>query len=630
VHNSSNTPPTHNQAKFDNRQEPGANDIQADPLDTEYIREVEQAKVEPPWKVKAAWLEEEPDDVNRSSFTMGKRLGKGGFKTVYSGTYHGDSVAIGVVTSQSHQYLTQSEQDMTMDEISLQDKFREQTVNGRHVCRQFIPNIIAYHFDNDGKGIRSIFLVMELAGGDLAGKRFSRTHVHQATGVALQLLYGMVCVHQAGYVHKDIKELNALMSNDRHWIWTNDLGLSKATHDPEIASRWGTPSYMPPESAAVSLQRYDVFSLGIMFHNMGLEQSGGVPQGFVNGMVKADYRQRPTDTQLLEALTTHALHKPRLEFSTLKKSLTNAEGKMKDATRVLLEAIARRDAVEGKVRDAKDPGIAGEYERAEEKLRELDSVVRRYRRKYDEAIAKRNEVRDAMDSVLSGSKGKVERLETMRLTHTRRIQTAERSVRQTSELYNRVTSLTVDSRDPVRKFFKPSSHKVPANEKEQQIQEVTDKLEQEERELADLQLKELRMKVELRKAKQQLAEDQKRAEAKFADQLSEAGDAVQHYQNRKETEEKKLLELNSSLKKLKDVYHGYTNYREILQQEKQKVAAAYEVEKTVKQQVQQAREHAEDVEGYLIGMREKLMLLGSPDALLMKLMTNKPLALPEQ
>jgi len=170
----------------------------------------------------------------------------------------------------------------------------------------------------------AFYVIMELGSGDLVD--VTRTLVQnkeQAYGTALQMLYGAFCCHEAGYIHKDIKPLNYLMAKNGRFIWTNDFGLAQKLDSPQLGLRWGTPYYMPTESASRSKTKYDVFAIGRSFQDLSLGTYLG--PALVNSMVAPRWPDRPDVGTLIDTVAKMATLEIRRSVQGIKNSLAAAK-----------------------------------------------------------------------------------------------------------------------------------------------------------------------------------------------------------------------------------------------------------------------------------------------------------------
>jgi len=134
------------------------------------------------------------------------------------------------------------------------------------------PNIVtAYDFgEEDGVA----YLAMELVEGVDLRQRLKEGALAalDAVDIAQQVAEGLGYAHERGIVHRDIKPGN-LMIQPRGQAKIMDFGLARmraADHKTSTGMVLGTPKYMSPEQVAGLPvdQRSDVFSLGIVLHEM--------------------------------------------------------------------------------------------------------------------------------------------------------------------------------------------------------------------------------------------------------------------------------------------------------------------------------------------------------------------------
>ncbi|CAA7623224.1 serine/threonine-protein kinase [Magnetospirillum sp. UT-4] len=147
----------------------------------------------------------------------------------------------------------------------------------------------------------------------------------RACEVLRQVCLGLAALHAKGYVHRDVKPTNLLLT-DRvdGTVRLCDLGFAKIPgQEPEgWAGRWiGTPNYAAPEQMREALSatdRSDVYSVGVLAYRLltGLLPVGafrpasqvaeGVPVPF-DGVIAAAMARRPGDrpraVELVAALT---------------------------------------------------------------------------------------------------------------------------------------------------------------------------------------------------------------------------------------------------------------------------------------------------------------------------------------
>ena len=138
------------------------------------------------------------------------------------------------------------------------------------------PNLIdVYDFATDRYG--RPYYVMELASGETLSERLGSgpLSLFQCLDVAIRLADAVAAIHAAGYLHRDIKSDNVLLSSNGRRIEPKlvDFGIARALEpdgDAPPEGIVGTPRTMSPEQISQDAidERTDVWSLGILFYEM--------------------------------------------------------------------------------------------------------------------------------------------------------------------------------------------------------------------------------------------------------------------------------------------------------------------------------------------------------------------------
>ncbi len=123
------------------------------------------------------------------------------------------------------------------------------------------------------------YLVLEYVEGSPVGPAGS---TRKLLDVAVQIADGMAAAHAAGFVHRDLKPGNILVTSDGR-IKILDFGLAKVLAKPQSSDATqaltltdpgmvaGTPNYMSPEQASASPDidaRSDQFALGLILYEL--------------------------------------------------------------------------------------------------------------------------------------------------------------------------------------------------------------------------------------------------------------------------------------------------------------------------------------------------------------------------
>jgi serine/threonine protein kinase len=153
-----------------------------------------------------------------------------------------------------------------------EDRFYEQLENeinvGQFASHRGIRHSIELKSNRDRSGrITDAALVMEFFDGVPMGKRL-KASIQTVVKIFIHTANALAALHQAGFIHCDIKPGNILV-NDRRDVRLIDLGQACriGTRKPRIQ---GTPGYMAPEQAAraaLTVQT-DIFNLGATLYNV--------------------------------------------------------------------------------------------------------------------------------------------------------------------------------------------------------------------------------------------------------------------------------------------------------------------------------------------------------------------------
>eukprot|EP00123_Amoebidium_parasiticum_P003019 comp14314_c0_seq1/m.10345 comp14314_c0_seq1/g.10345 ORF comp14314_c0_seq1/g.10345 comp14314_c0_seq1/m.10345 type:complete len:362 (-) comp14314_c0_seq1:4-1089(-) len=230
------------------------------------------------------------DFIPKPNLHLLRQLGRGGFGTVYEGTWLGSPVAVKVIPTGNPQQLREAVTEL--------NNLRSL---GNH------PALVTYYgYCENGN---DLWIVLEKMDGDVFElKHKSGLDPFQAYTAAKATAQAIVHIHSLGLVHRDIKPSNILYKGDQFKI--GDMGLAK--NRAAARTNCGTQGYMAPEIAGQGPQtdRTDIFSLGQTLRDLAdwcgvRDLFGGLPQ-HCSARNPSD---RPTATSVLawlEALTVKA------------------------------------------------------------------------------------------------------------------------------------------------------------------------------------------------------------------------------------------------------------------------------------------------------------------------------------
>jgi serine/threonine-protein kinase len=193
-------------------------------------------------------------------------LGEGGTSIVYRGTYLENGAAVAVKVLDPLQAL----------KPGWVERFR---LEGRILIDVDHENVILGYEVGEAAGL--YFFSMECIEGitvEEVLERRGRLGNEEAMSIVLQMARALGALHAAGYLHRDVKPSNVLVTPDGRAVMI-DLGFTQALEEAEGAAAdtptraltVGTVEYLSPEQARgrVDLDpRSDIYSLGVSLYHM--------------------------------------------------------------------------------------------------------------------------------------------------------------------------------------------------------------------------------------------------------------------------------------------------------------------------------------------------------------------------
>jgi eukaryotic-like serine/threonine-protein kinase len=192
-------------------------------------------------------------------YRLVKRLGYGGFATVYS--------ALDQIENR-HVAIKVPEEKYVADAASLEDLQREVRI----MARLEHENIVQL---KDARFIDGRFVMVFPLGVESLDSRLQRRMARQtAVEFARQAVTAVAFAHGNKILHRDIKPDNFILFNQNQ-LRLADFGLARIERRRGNQSASGTLGYMAPEQAmGRPTFRSDVFSLGLVLYRIF---SGGLP-----------------------------------------------------------------------------------------------------------------------------------------------------------------------------------------------------------------------------------------------------------------------------------------------------------------------------------------------------------------
>lgn len=223
---------------------------------------------------------------NILGYTVIEQLGAGAFGTVYkvvkknaAGEYVRALKHITIPTEKQYNSVLNS----MGGDISKADNYFSQMLNNivseikilNELSESGVRNVVRY-YENDIIVTESprrydIFILMEYLTPLEDFIKNTDFTVHNVVKLGLDILNGLICCHQNGVIHRDIKDDNIFVT-DKGEFKIGDFGVSKVLKDSSKAeSLKGTPNFLAPE-VYLGRESYtksvDLYSLAIVLYRL--------------------------------------------------------------------------------------------------------------------------------------------------------------------------------------------------------------------------------------------------------------------------------------------------------------------------------------------------------------------------
>jgi len=237
-----------------------------------------------------------------------EELGTGGFKSVYTGLYESQQAALAFITADKSIDITELDWKKDSDTYSpgrvflsvpavkkldreneIHEKLYETKMGtyGLEMGKSLVPQIFAKHKryaptsadPNSGKrGVLVYVIIMERGVGDLIGYWNAYAKIFDFRGIrgqalALMMTYGVELTHRAGYINRDMKPDNIIVSLDGRAM-VSDFGTfcARDGNSAELRTEVGTKDYLGQEKiASISKEKLDIYALGKSFSVLTLD-----------------------------------------------------------------------------------------------------------------------------------------------------------------------------------------------------------------------------------------------------------------------------------------------------------------------------------------------------------------------
>ncbi|GKE00082.1 G-type lectin S-receptor-like serine/threonine-protein kinase SD2-5, partial [Tanacetum coccineum] len=196
------------------------------------------------------------EELKTATHNFSKKLGQGGFGTVFEGTLKdGSKIAVKCLEG-----LSQANKSFLAEVESIGSIHHVNLVRLRGFCASKSQRLLVYEFMSKGSLDQWIYH------GD-------REHVlewHCRKKIILEIAKGLAYLHEEcrhKIIHLDIKPQNILLDNDFN-AKVSDFGLSKLidrNQSQVMTTMRGTPGYLAPEwLGSIITEKVDVYSFGIV------------------------------------------------------------------------------------------------------------------------------------------------------------------------------------------------------------------------------------------------------------------------------------------------------------------------------------------------------------------------------
>ena len=240
-------------------------DVMGDPLPEETMPMVQDEEtdtlieaIEDAPDLVMRFVQERAAEPDKPQYEFRRTLGKGGMSSVYLAKRLGDNRLVAI---------------KLLDGMTVNlDEWQRFILEGETVASLSSPHIIELFEQGATRSVS--FIVMEyFANGDLKQRAPEPQDAPTALRFLREILTGLMAIHSAGIVHRDMKPHNVMVADDDRLV-VADFGVAKLVDSDLELTRTGliigSPYYMSPEQAASGYVdvRSDLYSAGVIFYEL--------------------------------------------------------------------------------------------------------------------------------------------------------------------------------------------------------------------------------------------------------------------------------------------------------------------------------------------------------------------------
>ncbi|XAM00300.1 protein kinase [Phycisphaeraceae bacterium D3-23] len=208
-------------------------------------------------------VEEQRENRQIPGYQILSKLGAGAMATVYKARQLSlDRIVAIKVLPQKHS-----------NDPNFIQRFHDE---GKAAAKLNHPNIVGAY--DVGQAGNFHYFVMEFVDGRTVYDDISKHGAYSeedALKIAIQVTQALTHAHAAGFIHRDVKPKNIMISNSGT-VKLADMGLARAVSDREAAEAeqgkaYGTPYYISPEQIRGEVEidfRADIYAMGATLYHM--------------------------------------------------------------------------------------------------------------------------------------------------------------------------------------------------------------------------------------------------------------------------------------------------------------------------------------------------------------------------
>ncbi|MFI4859604.1 MAG: serine/threonine protein kinase [Phycisphaerales bacterium JB063] len=273
-------------------------------------------------------VEEQKENRQIPGYQILSKLGAGAMATVYKARQLSlDRIVAIKVLPQKH----------SKDTNFIQRFYDE----GKAAAKLNHPNIVGAY--DVGQAGNFHYFVMEFVDGRTVYDDISKHGAYSeedALKIAIQVTQALTHAHAAGFIHRDVKPKNIMISNSGT-VKLADMGLARAVSDREAAEAeqgkaYGTPYYISPEQIRGEVEidfRADIYAMGATLYHMvtgrvpfeGPNPSAVMHRHLKDDLVPPDHINTKLTSGISEIIEVAMAKSARKRFATTEDLLHDLE-----------------------------------------------------------------------------------------------------------------------------------------------------------------------------------------------------------------------------------------------------------------------------------------------------------------